>query len=1001
MNLISFQLLLLAFLFNTPAELFSQSSSQKLENQVEPADSLLTSFSVVRLPAETPYSVTQIHSELLQRNYGVDFSRMIKGVVPGMDVTATGGLSGSGTDMIIRGHTSINGNNDPLIIVDGVRFEGGLFTSSDMFRGGGTITTPNRFIDLDPGLITEITVLKSLSSSVLYGDEGRNGVILITTEGGNFQKGNREQGFDVTFSQSLFGTQISSRPDYQNRYGMGFGAGYGLTLSSWGPSFDSTDQAEFGNFFRGFDEDGTVLVAHPLLSHGPTAAAFPSLEDEEYRFEARTNPVDAFFRTGLGSSTRFTISGNTGNIALNTAYSRNTEEGFTPNNRIQRDHFSLGVQYPVNTRISSTTIVNLSRTSTESPPLSASVGSGPPVGGGTTSVFSDLFYTPRSIDLGIPFENPATGGSAYYRPTNDIPHPFWTAENVFVTDQTERYFGKSQLDYRITNALKFRYRLGYDSFNTQQEYRQNPLGVRPASFQSGFYQSVNTTYRSWDHAAYFEVSEKNITGSFSIHALAGGQFYREKVTRNGLESRQMIVSGLFNHSNFTQQEAVNSFTGEDIQEDQDRETAAVFGDFTIGYEGFFFLNLAARNDWVSSLRDNERSIFFPRAGFSYLPFRQFEIENNLISSLRFFGSYAQSGRAPKAFENTGNIENTELKAEKQNEYSGGIEIEFFTGRAAVQAEYYRRKVSDFIFLLPVFSDMLRNIGEMKMSGFEFSANAVPLNRAIKWESGVTLYKNDSEVTDFQIGQEFLQVGDGLANLGNVVSEGEPFMVLAGTRIFRVTEEIQEQAPGFADVPVGTPILDQFGNYLTDPQLGVIGDPNPDWQLFINNRFQYRNFTLQFQFDYQQGGDMYSRWISTLLARGLISSTADNRDQVFIREGVDINGNPNTAEVSAANYYFQNLTGPAEIRVYDMTHIRLSHLSLSWNLPVQLTERTPFSSATLTLSGNNLWLHMFNIPDGVGFDPNVNSAGAGTNNRGLEYITGPGARQFGVNLTVRF
>lgn len=996
---ISCFIVLATFLY--PFQLISQNAEDTRTYNNSAADTVNTAFEINSSKSALPYSVSVINRWHFENTHGVDFSRMIKGTVPGMDVTSTGGLTGSGTDMIIRGHTSINGSNDPLIIVDGVRFEGALFSSSDMFRGGGTLTTPNRLMDIDPGMITDITVLRSLSATVLYGDEGRNGVILITTKSGDFRNINGDSGFDITFSQSVYGTQISSRPDYQNQYGMGFGAGYGLTFSSWGPSFDSVDQSEFGNFFRGYDEDGTVLVAHPLLSHGPTADAFPSLEEEEYRYEAKLNPVDAFFRTGLGSSTRFSINGSDGNIILNTAYSRSSEGGFTPNNQIQRDNFSFGIQFPVSSRISSTTIINLSKTNAESPPLSASAGSGPPVAGGTTSVFADLFYTPRSIDLNIPFENPVTGGSAYYRPTNDIPHPRWTASNVSITDQSDRYFGKTEIELKITDAVLFKYRLGYDSFSTLQEYRQNPFGVRPADFESGFYQSINRSYRSLDNAAFAEANFDNLPARLSVQALAGVQYFKEKVTRDGLESSQMIVRDLFNHANFIEQEAVNSFTGEDIQSIQEREITGVFGDLTVGFDHFLFLNVAARNDWVSSLRSGERSIFYPRIGFSYLPFRQFRFENSLLSDLRIYASHARSGRVPKAFENTGSIENLELKPEQQKEFSGGIDLELFTGRSTISAEYYRRTVSDFIFLLPSFPDMLRNIGEMEMSGFELAVHAVPLDKGLRWETGFTFYKSDSEVTDFQIGQEFLQIGDGLPNLGNVMSEGEPFMMLAGTRIFRVTEEMREQFSEFADVPAGTPVLDQFGNYLTDPQLGAIGDPNPDWQLSLNNRFNFRNFTLRFQFDYQRGGDMYSRWISTLIARGLTTETAQNRDEIFIREGVDFDGNPSTTELDAASYYFQNLTGPAELRVYDMTHFRLSHLSLSWEIPVQIIDRTPFSSATFTLSGNNLWLYMFNLPDGVGFDPNVNSAGAGTNNRGLEYLTGPGARQFGGSIQVRF
>ena len=983
-------------------------------------DVVVTAFGIQRDRRALGYGVAEVSAENIENRNQTDLSRALTGQLPGVDVGATGGLTGSGTDIVIRGFSTLTGSNAPLIIVDGVRFDGGRNTTDSWFRGGGAQTTPNRLIDLDPKNIQDVTVLKGLSATVLYGEEGRNGVILIDTKAGSFRE--TAPGFEVTFDQSVYATQISSRPDYQNTYGNGFDQNFGWFFSNWGPRFDETNADVFGSFFRGFDEDGTPLINHPLTNHGDTREAFPELQNADYRYQAYQDPVEAFFRTGLASTSTLSISGGIDDLRVNVSYSRSDEEGFTPNNEITRNSFSLGAQYRINERLTASSTFNMSLTDLSSPPTAASFGSGP-LGAGSTSVFADVFYTPRSIDLDMPFTNPATGGSAYYRAGNDIPNPRWTVNNVGSTNDTNRYFGRSEFNYEVMSGLNLVYRLGYDSYTESRSYFQNPGGVRPANLLDGYFQTLETQRTSWDHAVNL-LLDYQLTEDFSLDGVIGGQYLTERSERQGLESQNMIVFGFFKHSNFTDQSASNTLGGgSDFQRLSERQTAGVFGNFTLGYQDFVYLNIAGRNDWFSTLEADNRSIFYPSVSLSYILTDHLDITNDFLTYVKLYAGMGTSAGSPGPYstrntlgtnvrgfvDRSGNVitrnntssflGNVDLKPELHTEFEVGADLRFLNGRVGLEAMVYTRTTTDLITTAPIdpatgFTSTLVNIGEIENQGLEITARATPVTGDFRWDIQANFYASRSEVIELGADLDRLQVGGGFTNLGNFAIPGETFQVMLGSTILRAED--------------GTPLIGPTGNYIVEDDISQIGDPNPDFTLSVSNTFRYRGASLSFQIDYQEGGDMYSAWISSLMARGLTTDTdIVNRNNTFILPGYsnetfETTGElvPNTVQISVSDVFFDNFGfGAAELRVYDMSHVRLRQVALSYDLPVAIVERSPFNQITFSLTGDNLWMKAFNVPEGSGFDPEVNSIGG--NARGFEYFTGPAARRFGGSVRVRF
>ncbi len=440
------------------------------------------------------------------------------------------------------------------------------------------------------------------------------------------------------------------------------------------------------------------------------------------------------------------------------------------------------------------------------------------------------------------------------------------------------------------------------------------------------------------------------------------------------------------------------------------------------YDNFLFLTLAGRKDWVSNFSEENRSVFYPSASVSFLPTTVFEnIKTNSglnYLKLRFgYGTSAnfgdmgypvsntlflntkdfQDGTGSNIVTNTTGIilGNPDLKPELLSEFELGMDAVLLNNRMTLDLSLYKRITKDLIINRPLdpasgYYSVRTNIGEIQNKGIEFSLGADIIKNiaadGFKWNTTINFTAYKSIVTDLGLDTD-LVVYSGFNNLGNAAIKDEPLGVFYGGRILR-------------DETTGEKIVGNDGLYVTDPQDGIIGDPNPDWITNITNTLSYKNVTLGFQFNYTHGGDVYSSTIATLLGRGLITETSD-RENTYVLPGVDQSGNKNTFQINNSDYYFSNvLFGPDELQVYDASTIRLQEISLSYSLPSRILENTPLGSVSLTASGYNLWFDAINTPDGANFDPNTSGLGVG-NGFGFDYINGPSSRRYGFSIKLTF
>lgn len=960
---------------------------------------VVTAIGIEREKKALGYAVTTVGEESISNRPESDVGRVLQGKVAGVNITATNGTTGAGTNIVIRGYSSATGSNQPLFIVDGVPFSSGTNAQNSFSQGGAA--TSSRFLDIDPNNIESVSVLKGLSATVLYGDQGRNGVILITTK-----TGGKRRAAEVTINQSYFANQAASLPTYGQEYGNGFQQQPGFFFSNFGPRLDEG-----------------ITVNHPIA--GSSVAnirnAFPQYFDADgnpikYDYRAYDDPSKVFFRTGNIHNTSLAVSGGSETVTYNASFGYTNEQGFIPNNDMEKYNFGLGITAAVNDKLTAKSNFTFAITDLTAPPINAAFGSGP--SGGIPSVLAHVLYTPRSVDLGgLPFTNPLDNSSVYFRAGNDIVNPLWAVNNYANVSRVNRFFNSTSLNYDFSDKLALTYRLGLDTYTETQEQRLNKGG--PSSninVANGYFRSVDIRNTIWNQDLVLSFNDK-LSEKLSFSALIGGNYRYDSFQQNGIASSGQLAFDLFRHTNFEASSSRDAFSGAPLNTTEEQRRMGIYTQITFDYDDYLFLNLSARNDWTSTVEPDNRRILYPGASVSFIPTEAFNMNSSTLNDLKLRLGYGTSAGFPdpyrtrtlinqnaRGFESSGNVYptqtlgsvlgNTNLRPELIQEVEFGTEAVMFNNKLRFDISVYEKNTQDLITFAPIdpssgFSRTALNIGRIRTRGMEFQATASPIKTAsgFAWESTVNFGLYRSVTMELGEGLEEVLIA-GFNDLGNFAIPGEPFNVMKMTGLLR-----QEGT--------GQPIVLPNGNYATTPGPVIVGDPNPDWVGSWINTFSYKGFSLNVMMEYRHGGDIYSNTVTATLARGVTKDPVVDREMTFILPGVKADGSPNDIQVTAANYFFNNYHGnPREPNVFDGSTIRLRELSLGYEVPQTLVSRTPFKRASVAVSGTNLWFKALNFPPNMNFDPDVLGLGVG-NGLGFDFVTGPSSRRFGGTVTLTF
>lgn len=937
------------------------------------------------------YGVSTISSAAINGRTEADVSRILRGKAPGVDITQTSGLAGSGTNIIIRGYSSITGTNQPLFVIDGVPFNTDTNTDRNFVTGGATASS--RFLDLDPNNIAEISILKGLSATVLYGEAGRNGVVLITTKTGN-SGSNTQKKFEVNFNQQIAFTEVANLPDYQDTYGNGFSGDFGWFFSNWGPSFDTRGS-------NGIDENGQI--PHPL-DQAQFNDDFPEFIGQRYDYRPYKS-VENFFQRGVLSNTSIGVDKALGaNSSVSFNYSYLADNGFIPDdkNTFKKHNFSLGGQTKLENGLQIRSSFNYVDSERQAPPASVGFGSNP----SGASLFANLVYTPRSIDLlNLPYQSPVDGSMVYYRRGSAIQNPLWTLNNAFDTENISRFFGNISLLYDITDWLSLNYRIGIDQYNQNSQRAINKGGSQVPNGEISTFDRLN---RITDHVANFQY-DIPLGEDFELDGVVGINLRRETRQENAAFSTNQFVFGLLTHQNF--------ITHNNFSRVREENNIGAYITSTLGYKSFLYVNFQARNDWTSTLEPENRSFFYPSASVAFIPTEAFgALQNNdVVNYLKLRFGYGTSAGYPDPYQtrnvlgaNTNSfvtaggttlntnfvsdrLGNRNLLPEVHQELELGIEGRFLQNRVGFDVSLYNKDSRDLIIDLDLdpatgYTNTTVNAASIRNRGIEAGFNIVPFNKEFRWSMDFNFTKNINEVLSVYEGVDQVVIA-GFTNLGNFAVPGERYGVIKGLP-FQKDEN-------------GKVLVNSAGDYLAGQDIDVIGDPNPDYQLNWINTLSFKGFTFNMQWSYISGGDIYSITTATMMARGNTVDTDVDRFIPVVAPGVlASDGSPNNIQAYLGDVMFNAYFFADEGAVFDGTVVRMREISLAYDLPASILEKTPFGGISLQVNGENLFYYAPNFPYGVNFDPEVLSLGVG-NGRGFDYITGPTARKYGVSLNLTF
>jgi TonB-linked SusC/RagA family outer membrane protein len=978
---------------------------------------IVTSLGITREKRALGYAVSEVDNTQIENRASGDVARVLSGKASGVQVTNQGGISGSGTSVVIRGLSTFSSSNQPLFVVDGVPFQSdtnamGSFTSGN--------NGSSRFLDLDPNNIESVNVLKGLAAATLYGSQGRNGVILITTKSGTTGAGTRAQKNEVTVNTSYFTNELAMKPDFQMQYGNGFNQNFGWFFSNWGPSFDEEGPAGWG---RQSAINGTVSGQPGFLKH-------PYNSNLNARFLARDllpliglsmdslwewKPYDSvgdLFQPGeiINTNINFRGQSDDGKVSYNVNYGNLDDKGFTPGNTLRRNALSFGGRAVLSNKITVNGTLNYTATDFKTPPIAAAYSSG----SSDSSLYGNVFYTPRSVGIAqLPYAHPITGASIYYRSSNGIQHPLWTVNNTGDAQMTHRVFGGVSAQYDISDNLNLRYSYGYDVYSEDNTSYQNKGGVDgDLETQSGMYEKWNNTSTIFNHQVTIN-GDFELDDDWSVTFNAGAESVGREYDRNGVRSTGQNVFNVLRHYNFNSQEEIEFYSR--------RNVLGVFAQAAFDYQDYLYFTLASRTDWVSNLSEENRSITYPSASISFVPTSVLDFGNLPIDFLKVRASYGTSATYPGGYpiastlslntkdfkvdgvevitNTTGSqLGNTGLKPELLAELEFGLEANLFDNRLSAEISYFDRNTTDLIITQPLdpstgYTSTRTNIGEISATGWEIDLNADWIRGdKFNWNTSINYTTNQAIVED--LGQNTDQiVYAGFSTRGNAAIPGLPLTSMIGTSVARDDQ--------------GRPLVDASGSYRTNNdtnyktnKYALIGDSNPDFIANIGNTITYGNLSLNVLFNASIGGDMYSSFIMTLLGRGITTDTLD-RELPYILPGVLADGSPNNKMIDNATTYFGNLIlGGDELRTWDASVLRLSEVSLTYDIPSSWLDKTPFGAASISAQGFNLWYDAYNTPDGINYDPNIAGLGVG-NGSGFEYFNGVSARRYGVSLKLTF
>ena len=957
---------------------------------------VVTAMGIKKDTKRLGYAVSSIESDEIVKAGATNFASAMYGKAPGIRITQTQGGSAGAVSINVRGLTSITGNNQPLIILDGVPIRnGGTGKSTDFaeFGNDGQIRS-NGLVDINPEDIESVSVLKGASATALYGSEAANGAVVITSKRAKSGK------LTVDFTAQVTANLPAYLPKVQTVYGPG----------RYNTEYSDYEKQTGGFYQRTMNGESYRSLYNTTMSFGPKYDGSDVLYwDGKMRpyLPATDNPWKELFRTGWNQTYNLAISQGTETSSNRFSY---TFMGETPNSltgSFTKHNFKLTGSYkPARTLNIEYSLNYIVQDVKDRPQTSLNLY------GSFSNMFSsfmDIPYLKQSYVTSLGYRNTYAGGDATLTPDeawaydpgylNGVLNMLWNMYHHHSKETENHLIGMIRPTWQITNWLSLRAQLSTDITDTKQtlEYETE----RPNSLYdpSGSFQNINRRY----DIVYGDVMlnfNYNIR-RFDIAATLGWTGRYENMNNMRVSTNGGLVTENWFDLN------ASRYTASSTLQRMELLKTGYMGTLSLGWDNYLFLELTGRQERSSTLKD--QSFFYPSANLSFLFSNAFRMPawwNH--GKLRL--SYGVVGNAPETY--AANIiyeqgsdngftwnyvpsswGNANIRPEKKYEYEIGFESKFLNNRLGFDVSYYNNRVKDQILSTPQPSTsgvkyVLMNVGEVANEGWDISVSATPvLTKNFRWDltANYGIYRN--KVVKLADGVPYLEIS-------NIGGGGAKIQAVEG----RPMGDIYVQVPQMNEN--GEYLVSDKGLYMNQTELQRVGNINPDGVGGLFSSFSYKNIFLDFSIDFRIGGDVINEMYQYSTASGLTPESLQFRDtehgglsyyypgnnnasgvpvqvdpslgagpngETVYHDGVILpgvvasTGEKNTRIIPAGYYYNQTYnwgTQPEQLTyrhsVFDNSYVKLRELTIGYQFPEKLISKLGMTRLSVSVFGRNLF-----------------------------------------------
>ena len=974
---------------------------------------VVTALGISREKKALGYTAQEVKQDALVQGKDNNLLNSLSGKIAGVRITNTQGDVGS-SRIVIRGETSIAGENQPLFIVDGIPVDNSQLNARSSGRD-----FKNAIADLNPEDIKTLTVLKGPNAAALYGARAAHGAIVITTKGGD----KRQKGIGITLHSSTQVSFVATLPEFQNLFGQGAGGrfsyvdGKGAGVNdgvdeSWGPRLD------IGLLIPQFDS--------PLDADGNRVAT---------SWVSHPNNVRDYFRMGISTNSGISVARGDDKYQFRVGYNYEKQVSIVPDAGTNKTNISLNTDYHLAKWIVVGATANYIVYTAPSLP-----GSATPSGSNvrSNSPMLQFLWFGRQVDTNsLKADYTRNWNSSYYD------NPFWSASYNTQSQERHRLIGDLHAEFRLTDGLNVRFRTSTDWYNDRRKSKVK-WGSAGAGSPYGSYAEDAYTVKE-NNTEVLATYIKQLNKNWGIDALLGFNVRNKQYENNYQAAPRLAVADLYTLTN-SRDPLTSSNDFYRLRQ------YGLYGSIQLDYRRWAFLNITGRNDWSSTLPVDNNSYFYPSVTASVLLSEAFGWRSKAVNYLKIRGGWSQVGADANPYQlatvftsetafNGNPLQssstigmNPNLKPEKTSSIEAGFEAAFWDNRLYLDFTYYKTDSRNQILKLATtaasgYMSQVRNAGHIRNRGYEIQLGAVPIqtSKGFRWNLDLNYGANSSKVvklddegliTSYQLYSSGIQI---------LASVGEAYGTLFGTSYVRDAN--------------GNVVVDANGLPKISTTNKTLGKFTPDWTGGISNTFSYRSLSLSFLIDASVGGSIFSNTNKTGKYTGVLANTLSGRDaehgglwyytdamgnnvrlpespsysvssdglyyaQVngqstrvyqdgIMVEGVTESGSKNEEVVSAEKYYHR-IYSIAEANVYDASYVKLREVALSYRLPRLWTQKLHLQEASVTLTGRNLWTIYKSVPN---IDPE--SALTTGNAQGVEAYSLPTTRSFGVNLSVKF